>query len=109
MKEQSAWRTAPANRRSDRSSWTTKVIFRRITSICVVLLRLGVEMLGFQQHADGVSVEVREREAQKAYRVMADYVIAADGADSPIRAALGIERRGVGHLRTLRSILFRCP
>lgn len=72
-------------------------------------LRLGVEMLGFQQHADGVSVEVRERETHKAYRVMADYVIAADGADSPIRAALGIERRGVGHLRTLRSILFRCP
>ncbi|MGG1947714.1 FAD-dependent monooxygenase [Trinickia sp. NRRL B-1857] len=72
-------------------------------------LRLGVEMLGFEQYADGVSVEVRERDTQNVYRITADYVIAADGADSAIRESLGIQRRGVGHLRTLRSILFRCP
>lgn len=72
-------------------------------------LRLGVEMLGFEQYAHGVSVELRERHTQKVYRVTADYVIAADGADSAIRESLGIQRRGVGHLRILRSILFRCP
>jgi 2-polyprenyl-6-methoxyphenol hydroxylase-like FAD-dependent oxidoreductase len=72
-------------------------------------LRLGVEMLSFEQLAGGVSLEVREREGDRTYRIMADYVIAADGADSATRKALGIARNGVGHLRTLRSILFRCP
>jgi 2-polyprenyl-6-methoxyphenol hydroxylase-like FAD-dependent oxidoreductase len=72
-------------------------------------LRLGVEMLGFDQCADSVTVEVRERDTRKIYRITADYLIAADGADSAIRESLGIQRRGVGYLRTLRSILFRCP
>ncbi|QGZ38119.1 2-polyprenyl-6-methoxyphenol hydroxylase-like FAD-dependent oxidoreductase [Pseudoduganella flava] len=72
-------------------------------------LRLGVEMLAFEQLDDGVPVDVRDRATQQIHRVMADYVIAADGADSAIRETLGIARRGVGHLRTLRSLLFRCP
>jgi 2-polyprenyl-6-methoxyphenol hydroxylase-like FAD-dependent oxidoreductase len=71
-------------------------------------LRLGVEMLGFEQGAEGVSVDVRERDTGRQYRIMADYLIGADGADSAVRDALGIQRQGVGHLRTLRSILFRC-
>jgi len=72
-------------------------------------LRLGVEVLSFEQRADGVCVDVRERTSGKVYHILADYVIAADGADSSIREALGIQRHGVGHLRTLRSILFHCP
>jgi len=72
-------------------------------------LRLGVEMLSFAQDDGGVSVLVRPRDNSAAYTIRADYVIAADGAGSAIRTALGIERQGVGHLRTLRSVLFRCP
>ena len=72
-------------------------------------LRLGVEMVGVEQDDDGVLVHVRERDGGAGASIRADYVIAADGADSPIRTALGIERQGVGHLRTLRSVLFHCP
>lgn len=72
-------------------------------------LRLGTEMLGFGQDGAGVTVDVRERDSGVAYRIRADYMIAADGVDSPTRAALGIGRDGVGYLRTQRSILFRCP
>lgn len=72
-------------------------------------LRLGVEMLEFEQRDDCVAVVVRDRATQKVSRIAADYLIAADGADSAIRTQLGIGRRGVGHLRTLRSLLFRCP
>lgn len=71
-------------------------------------LRLGVEVLGFKQLDDGVRVEMRERASGKVSCLVADYVIAADGAESGIREALGIQRIGFGHLRTLRSILFRC-
>jgi 2-polyprenyl-6-methoxyphenol hydroxylase-like FAD-dependent oxidoreductase len=72
-------------------------------------LRPGTDMLGFAQDGAGVTVDVRARDSGVTYRILADYLIAADGADSPIRTALGIGRDGVGYLRTQRSILFRCP
>ena len=72
-------------------------------------LRLGVGLMSFQQDATGVTAELRERASGRTETIRADYLIAADGADSPIREQLGISRRGVGHLRTLRSVLFRCP
>ncbi|MBO9715385.1 MAG: FAD-dependent monooxygenase [Pseudoxanthomonas sp.] len=71
-------------------------------------LRPGVEMLSFAQDGEGVSVRVRERVSGREYGLRARYLVAADGADSAIREQLGIARRGVGHLRTLRSVLFRC-
>jgi 2-polyprenyl-6-methoxyphenol hydroxylase-like FAD-dependent oxidoreductase len=72
-------------------------------------LRLGVELLCFQQHAEHVSAKVRLRDSGEEYCITADYLLAADGATSSIREALGITRSGVGHLRTLRSVLFFCP
>ena len=71
-------------------------------------LRQGVEMLSFSRDASGAIAHVRERDGGAEYDIHADYMIAADGADSAIRKQLGIARRGVGHLRTIRSVLFRC-
>jgi len=71
-------------------------------------LRFGTELLSFDQRPDSVTARVRRREDGMDYTIAADYMIAADGADSPIREALGIARHGVGHLRTIRSVLFRC-
>ncbi|WP_174280235.1 FAD-dependent monooxygenase, partial [Sphingomonas bacterium] len=71
-------------------------------------LRQGVEMLSFSQSQSGVIVQARARDGGPAYAIQADYMIAADGADSAVRERLGIARVGVGHLRTIRSVLFRC-
>ncbi len=71
-------------------------------------LRQGVETLSFTQSATGVIVHVRDRGSGDAYDIAADYIIAADGADSTIRETLGIARAGVGHIQTIRSVLFRC-
>lgn len=72
-------------------------------------LRLGVELLSFEQDDEGVLAQVRVRDGGERYAIRAAYLIAADGAYSPVREALGIGRDGVGYLRTLRSVLFRCP
>ncbi|WP_250495398.1 FAD-dependent monooxygenase [Caballeronia sp. GAWG1-1] len=72
-------------------------------------LRLGVEMVQFRQVDNGVVALLRELESSREYEVCADYLIAADGANSGIRETLAISRNGVGHLRTLRSVLFECP
>ena len=71
-------------------------------------LRQSVEMLSFTQGLDGVVARVRHRDSGEEYDIAADYMVAADGADSPIRERLGIIRSGVGHLRMIRSVLFRC-
>lgn len=71
-------------------------------------LRLGTALTDLAQDDDGVSVALQPRDGT-GYRLRARYVIAADGADSPIRDALGIGRSGRGLLSTQRSILFRAP
>jgi 2-polyprenyl-6-methoxyphenol hydroxylase-like FAD-dependent oxidoreductase len=71
-------------------------------------LRQGTELLGFVQDGDGVTATLRER-AGREYRVRARYLVAADGANSGVRDALGIGRSGQGLLSVQRSILFRAP
>lgn len=72
-------------------------------------LRLGTELLGLTEEGDGVTATVRRREDDHEYCLRARYVVAADGAESAVRTALGIERHGVGPLSVQRSILFRAP
>jgi putative polyketide hydroxylase len=72
-------------------------------------LRYGVELLSFAQRAEQVAVQLRDRDSGFEYEITADYLVAADGATSSVRERIGIERSGVGHLRTLHSVLFSCP
>jgi len=72
-------------------------------------LRLGTEVLDLAQDDDGVTVTLRRRADGHEYRVRAQYVVAADGATSSIREALGIARQGEGPLSVQRSILFTAP
>lgn len=71
-------------------------------------LRLGTELLRFEQDADGVTAWLREHTGRE-YSLRAAYLIAADGSRSAVREALAIGRKGPGHLRTMRSVLFRAP
>ena len=71
-------------------------------------LRLGTELLRFEQDADGVTARVRARDGRE-HALRAAYMIAADGSRSPVREALSIGRTGPGHLQTIRSVLFRAP
>lgn len=84
-------------------------ILRRAAAERGADLRLGVEMLSFEAYEDRVAVRTRDRGDGAEREIQASYVVAADGADGVVRERLGIPRRGVGHLRTLRSVLFRCP
>jgi putative polyketide hydroxylase len=71
-------------------------------------VRFNTELINFEQDADGVTALLRERNGAE-YTLRAAYMVAADGARSSIREALGIERKGRGHIRTMLSVLFRAP
>lgn len=72
-------------------------------------LRPSTELLAFESDDEKVVAHLRDRTSGHEFSITARYLIAADGADSAIREALGIGRSGVGRLRVLRSVLFQCP
>ncbi|KAH8674952.1 FAD binding domain-containing protein [Ilyonectria robusta] len=69
-------------------------------------LRFNVECIAFEQDDDGVSATLRDRSSNVESIVHAAYMIAADGASSPIRQTLGVQTTGAGSLGYLLNILF---
>jgi putative polyketide hydroxylase len=69
-------------------------------------VRFGTEVTGLAQDGDGVTATVRGPDGTTA-RIRAAYLIAADGARSPVRERLGIERSGRGTLGRFVNVYFR--
>ena len=69
-------------------------------------LRFDTELLSLYQDGDGVTVTLRGRNDERAAEVRADYVVAADGHRSGVRATLGVDRHGPGSLGHSVSIIF---
>lgn len=67
-------------------------------------LRFSTELVSLVQDADGVTAVIRSGGAQSVVR--ADYVVAADGHQSPLRTALGVPTSGKGVLSTMYAIMF---
>ncbi|GAB3427986.1 FAD-dependent monooxygenase [Flindersiella endophytica] len=72
-------------------------------------LRLGLELVSFEQDGDGALAVVQPRDGGEPYAVRSRYLIAADGHRSRVRETLGIQRGGRGYMRTSLSVLFRAP
>ena len=70
-------------------------------------LRYGAEMTGFTQDDDGVVATVRSRDDGGERRIRARYMIAADGAHSPVRRALGVPMGGRGDFAQCFTIYFK--
>ncbi|MFE0025286.1 FAD-dependent monooxygenase [Amycolatopsis sp. NPDC059021] len=81
-------------------------VLRRAAEARGARLRFGTELVAVKQDADGVLAELRPADGEP-YTVVADYLIAADGARSPIRESLGIPRTGAGHLADNLDVCFR--
>jgi 2-polyprenyl-6-methoxyphenol hydroxylase-like FAD-dependent oxidoreductase len=70
-------------------------------------LRYGTELVSFEEHAEGVTAELRERDTGRETTVRARYLVAADGAHSQVRKQLGIPVRGRGLLSRSLTIYFK--
>lgn len=69
--------------------------------------RFSTELVDFIQDVDGVHATLRDMSSGRETACEADYLIAADGAGSPARSALGLAMEGPGTLSHAVSILFR--
>jgi putative polyketide hydroxylase len=70
-------------------------------------LRFRTELISFEQNETGVTATIVERSSGTQYTVRADYLIAADGARSPIRKLLGVSQSGQGALEHYLNIYFQ--
>jgi putative polyketide hydroxylase len=70
-------------------------------------VRFSTELLDFEQHANGVRATIVDRTTGERTVVEARYLVAADGASSPVRRRVGIATRGVDRIGEYLSILFR--
>jgi 2-polyprenyl-6-methoxyphenol hydroxylase-like FAD-dependent oxidoreductase len=65
------------------------------------------EIVGLEQDGDGVTATIRPRDGGPERTVRARYVLAADGAHSPVRGRLGIRSLGHGSFSDSITIYFR--
>jgi 2-polyprenyl-6-methoxyphenol hydroxylase-like FAD-dependent oxidoreductase len=72
-------------------------------------IRFGTDLVSFDQDSNGVTSEIRNRETGGKETVRARYMIACDGARSPVREKLGIALRGRGMFSQSVTIYFRAP
>ena len=72
-------------------------------------VRFGQELIELSADDGNISAVVRDRSTGEVVRIRADWVIGADGADSPVRAAAGLGLVGHGPLVDNVSILFEAP
>lgn len=69
-------------------------------------IRFNTKLIHFTQNDSSVTARVKNTDGEE-YDITAAYMIAADGHRSPVREALQIGRKGLGKMKTLRSVLFR--
>jgi putative polyketide hydroxylase len=81
-------------------------LLRRAAEQRGISLRFRTELVSFRQDENAVTAQLSPYGGEP-YEVTADYLIAADGAHSPIRAATGIGRSGYGHLADNLDLHFR--
>ncbi|RJQ75636.1 FAD-dependent oxidoreductase [Pseudonocardiaceae bacterium YIM PH 21723] len=69
-------------------------------------LSFNTELVSFEQDDTGVRAHLRNRGDGTEQVVLADYLVAADGHDSPVRAALNIATTGAGALQYTHAAVF---
>jgi putative polyketide hydroxylase len=85
-----------------------KVLVAHLRSLESARVEAGVELAGLETRPDGVRATLRAA-AGSEREVRARYVVAADGAHSTVRAALGIRMRGSADVLAGVTALFRAP
>jgi 2-polyprenyl-6-methoxyphenol hydroxylase-like FAD-dependent oxidoreductase len=85
------------------------VLLAHLRSLPAAEVELGAEVVGIAERPDGVRVTLRDAATGATRAVDARYVVAADGARSAVRRAVGIAMHGPDRLANSATALFRAP
>ncbi len=91
------------------SQYTLEPVLKAVAeAMPEVTVRFGCELLGYEQDAAGVSVQLRQADGGTE-TVRGAYLAGCDGGSSTVRKQLGIKLAGQGNLLELRQALFHSP
>jgi putative polyketide hydroxylase len=85
------------------------VLLKHLRSLPTAQVRMGMKVSGVVETTEGIRVGMHDVATEASSVVIADYVIAADGAHSAVRTALGIPMQGPDNLRNSIATVFRAP
>ncbi len=85
------------------------VLLAHLRTLPAAEVKLGVEVVGVSDGTDSARVTLRDVATGAARVVDAHYVVAADGAHSAVRRAVGIAMHGPDNLAAAATVLFRAP
>ena len=85
------------------------VLLDHLRSLGGTRVHLHTEVVGVEDLPDGVEVVLRDLASGKSRTIRTRYLVAADGAHSRIRTALGIAMRGPDALAHVVNATFRAP
>ena len=85
------------------------VLLAHLRSLPAAEVELGAEVVEVAGRPEAVGVALRDAATGATRAVDARYVVAADGAHSAVRCALGIEMHGPDRLAASATALFRAP
>jgi putative polyketide hydroxylase len=85
------------------------VLLTHLRTYRIARIRYGTELVTLEQDRDGVRATVRDRSCGAMTTVSARFLVAADGAHSTVRGALGIPMHGPDRLLECVNALFVAP
>ena len=85
------------------------LLLEHLRGMPLAQVALGTELIGILAGSDGARAELRDVRTGALRAIRARYVVAADGARSAVRRALGVALIGPEHLMVGSTTLFRAP
>ncbi len=85
------------------------ILLNHLRTLPTAQVRMGMQVTGVVEASEGIRIEMRDVDTDRSHVLHASYLIAADGAHSAVRDALGIPMRGPDNLRNSVAAVFRAP
>ena len=85
------------------------ILARFARSFPHVTVRHNIELVAFEEDAEGVLATAKDAVSGNTETIAAQYMVGTDGAASTVREALGIPMSGNPALTYTTNVMFRCP
>lgn len=87
--------------------WITESVLReRVNHFSCVSLLKPCEVIQIEQHTDYVEVTAVNRTTKAEFSIAADYLVGCDGANSFVRASIGVEMQIESPMQRMLNVLF---